>query len=223
MQLTTKLPLAAFRAATRNARPTPHRTLQHFAPLRNSESNHPDSSTVKEEIEAVKARAWYIDADDVQELPPPSVTGPRQPRFTTFDPLRTMPTPKEQVVIPPLPKETPASLLPLHEFLTTNDLFVPETVTFRRTAKSAASQTYHDPNILSGAGSWAAKFSRNPGGQGKRRRGQTDSGEGILVAGRDTGANWDWVVVCQVAARGKGAVSRVQKWLWAVCSSVHIV
>lgn len=210
MQVTTKLSLATTKAAARTLRPPPIRAFQHFAPLRNSESRNPDSSSNKEEIEAVKARAWYIDADDVQEPPPPSVTGPRQPRFTTFDPLRTLPTPREQVVIPPLPKDTPASLHPLHDFLTSNDLFVPETVTFRRTAKSVASQTYHDPSIFSGApaGSWAAKLSRNPGGQGKRRRGQTDSGEGILVEGRDAGANWDWIVVCQVAARGKGAVRR---------------
>ncbi|KAJ9108500.1 hypothetical protein QFC20_003406 [Naganishia adeliensis] len=219
MQATTKLSLAT-KAATRNLQATPIRAFQYFAPLRNSESRNPDSSSNKEEIEAVKARAWYIDADDVQEPPPPSVTGPRQPRFTTFDPLRTLPTPREQVVIPPLPKDTPASLLPLHDFLTSNDLFVPETATFRRTAKSAASQTYHDPSIFSGApaGSWAAKLSRNPGGQGKRRRGQTDSGEGILVEGRDAGANWDWIVVCQVAARGKGAVGRAEKnlreWLF---------
>lgn len=215
MQYITKLSPAPLRTSTRTFRPTPARAFQYFAPLRNSESNHPESSKNKEEVEAVKARAWYIDADDAQEPPPSSVTGPRQPRFTTFDPMRTLPTPREQVVVPPLPKDTPALLLPLHGFLTSNDLFVPETVTFRRTATSAASQTYHDPSIFSGAqaGSWAAKFSRNPGGQGKRRRGQTDSGEGIVVEGRDAGAYWDWVVVCQVAARGKGAVSWARKAL----------
>lgn len=216
MQCTTTLSLVTARATASSLRPTLCQAFHRFAPLRNSTPKNLDTSKTQEEMEAVKARAWYVD-EDAQE--PPRTTpssGPRQPRFTTFDPLRTLPTPREQVVVPPLPTDTPASLLPLHEFLVSNDLFVPESITFRRTAKSAASQTYHDPSILpSGSsnysGSWAARLSKNPGGQGKRRRGQTDSGEGILVEGRDVGANWDWVVVCQVAARGKGAVSSLSR------------
>lgn len=177
------------------------------APIRSDSDTH--TSKAKEEaVEAVKARAWYLDSDvpkDRTETPAPPT---RQPRFTTFDPLRTMPTPLEDVVIPPLPSDTPTYLLPLHDFLTSNELFVPETVTFRRTAKSAAARTYHDPSIYpTSSSSYLGKTSSGAFGHGKRRRGQTDSGEGIVVEGRDVGANWDWVIVCQVAARGKGAVS----------------
>ncbi|KAJ9119107.1 hypothetical protein QFC22_003598 [Naganishia vaughanmartiniae] len=184
-----------------------------------------DSDTGKEkdkseELEAVKARAWYLDSntshpngntETSSAAAAAAAAAPsRQPRFTTFDPLRTMPIPLEQVVIPPLPTDTPTYLTPLHEFLTSNELIVPQTVMFRRTANSAAGKTFHDPSIYSSSSSSGAY------GHGKRRRGHTDSGQGIVIEGKDVGANWEWVVVCQVAARGKGAVS-VTFSSWRAC------
>jgi hypothetical protein len=209
MQGITRTSQLSFRAPIQRIRASTSRTFQHYAPLRNSDSKSLGKSEDEEKIQAIRARAWYVDAPPPQNATPET---PRQPRFTTFDPLRTLPTPSTQAVIPPLPSDTPAHLLPLHEYLTTTDLFVPESITFRRTAKSAASRTFHDPSPLpsgssSYAGSWAARMAKGSAGHGKRRRGQTDSGEGIFVEGKDVGANWDWVVVAQVAARGKGAVS----------------
>ncbi|KAJ9103230.1 hypothetical protein QFC21_002653 [Naganishia friedmannii] len=190
------------------------------SPIRSDSDTH-TSKDKDVEIEAVKARAWYLqpDAPESSTETPAAAAGSRQPRFTTFDPLRTMPTPLEEVVIPPLPSDTPTYLRPLHDFLTSNELFVPQTVTFRRTAKSAAARTFHDPSVYPTSGSsYLGKTSSSAYGHGRRRRGQTDSGEGIVVEGKDVGANWDWVVVCQVAARGKGAVGRAEKnlreWLF---------
>ncbi|KAJ9097420.1 hypothetical protein QFC19_006790 [Naganishia cerealis] len=221
---------ATSRRATAGARRLPSLASSSFhlsAPVRSDSSTH-TSKDKEDEIEAVKARAWYLKNDTPKANEEPATTPFRQPRFTTFDPLRTLPSPLPEVVIPPLPANTPPHLLPLHTFLTSNDLFVPETVTFRRTAKSAAARTYHDPSIFpttnsSYLASWAGKASSNAFGRGKRRRGQTDSGEGIQVEGRDVGANWDWIVVCQVAARGKGAVGRAEKslreWVGVIASS----
>ena len=215
MQVFSKMPLSSIRVSAHSVRRSAGRAFRHFAPLQNATSKARERTEDEEAaIEAVKARAWYVDV-----TPPPdastSTSGPpRQPKFTTFDPLRTLPTPFTEAVIPPLPSDTPAHLLPLHDYLVTTDLFVPESITFRRTAQSAASRTFHDSSMLpagsssSYAGSWAAKMAKNSGGHGKRRRGQTDSGESIFVEGKDVGANWDWIVVCQVAARGKGAVSQ---------------
>lgn len=212
MQVIPKVSYTSLRSSTRNLRCPASRAFQHYAPLRNATSKPLEKTKDEEAIEAVKARAWYVDTPTVQKSSASTSETSRQPKFTTFDPLRTLPTPSTEAVIPPLPSDTPVHLLPLYEYLITTDLFVPESVTFRKTAKSVASRTFHDPSVLpagssSYAGTWAARMAKGSGGHGKRRRGQTDSGEGIIVEGRDVGANWDWVVVCQVAARGKGAVS----------------
>ena len=213
MQPVNRISLNSLIIQTRSTRYPASRTFQHYVPCRSVTSKPREKTEDEEAIEAVKARAWYVDTKPSSDASSSTSEPSRQPKFTTFDPLRTLPTPATEAVIPPLPSDTPAHLLPLHEYLITTDLFVPESVTFRRTARSAASRTFHDPSVFASesssyAGSWAARMTKSFGGHGKRRRGQTDSGEGIYVEGRDVGANWDWIVVCQVAARGKGAVSR---------------
>jgi hypothetical protein len=143
-----------------------------------------------------KARAWYLEEEEATAESKGTSTSsrPSAPVFTTYNPMTTMPEPASNTPLQPLPHDVPDSSKPLYEFLTTNELFVPHSISFNRTRGSKASES-------------VAEFPNTQPERGKRRRGKSDSGEGIVVPGHETGAYWEWVVVAQVAARGKGAVS----------------
>jgi hypothetical protein len=143
-----------------------------------------------------KARAWYLEEEEAAGEHTGTTTSsrPSGPVFTTCNPMTTMPEPASNTPLQPLPHDVPDYSKPLHTFLTSNELFVPHSISFNRTRGSKASES-------------VAEFPNTQPERGKRRRGKSDSGEGIVVPGHETGAYWEWVVVAQVAARGKGAVS----------------
>lgn len=143
-----------------------------------------------------KARAWYLEEEETTGGSTGAATSSRSsgPVFTTYNPMTTMPEPASNTPLQPLPHDVPEFSKPLHTFLTSNELFVPHSISFNRTRGSKASES-------------VAEFPNTQPERGKRRRGKSDSGEGIVVPGHETGAYWEWVVVAQVAARGKGAVS----------------
>jgi hypothetical protein len=139
-----------------------------------------------------KAKAWYIEEEDDHVVPSSRSSGPV---FTTYNPTTTLPEPAQDIPLQPIPSDLPEYAKPLHMFLTNNELFVPHSISFNRTQGSKASKSFTD-------------FSDMQMERGKRRRGKTDSGDGIVIPGHEVGAFWNWIVVAQVAARGKGAVSR---------------
>jgi hypothetical protein len=174
------------------------RRLHACTPLRNveaiPESESSSQASQRSRAAEAKARAWYLEEEDdlAPTLPSRSSSGPV---FTTYNPMTTLPEPAADIPLQTLPHDVPEFVKPLHAFLTENELFVPHTISFNRTEGSKASKS-------------VAEFPNPQPERGKRRRSKSDSGEGIVVPGHEVGAFWDWVVVAQVAARGKGAVSR---------------
>jgi hypothetical protein len=174
------------------------RRLHACTPLRNVEAI-PDSESSSQASQRsraaeAKAKAWYLEEEDdlAPTLPSRSSSGPV---FTTYNPMTTLPEPAADIPLQTLPHDVPEFVKPLHAFLTENELFVPHSISFNRTEGSKASKS-------------VAEFPNPQPERGKRRRSKSDSGEGIVIPGHEVGAFWDWVVVAQVAARGKGAVSR---------------
>jgi hypothetical protein len=149
-------------------------------------------------IQKAKAAAWYLkDNVEATTITPPSSES-RQPRFTPYNPLSTLPQPATDQPLAPLPLHFPEFLKPLHEYLTTNPLIIPHSVTAFDSSSSFAASLFHD------SGS-------EPLPRGRRRRGTKDAGQGIVVDGVDVGANWSWIYVVETGARGKGAVGRVER------------
>jgi hypothetical protein len=174
------------------------RRLHACTPLRNVEAI-PDSESSSQASQRsraaeAEAKAWYLEEEDdlAPTLPSRSSSGPV---FTTYNPMTTLPEPAADIPLQTLPHDVPEFVKPLHAFLTENELFVPHSISFNRTEGSKASKS-------------VAEFPNPQPERGKRRRSKSDSGEGIVIPGHEVGAFWDWVVVAQVAARGKGAVSR---------------
>lgn len=157
-----------------------------------------------EGYEAAKARAWYLDEAK------PAVR--RQPVFTTYNPSSTLPTPTVQVPIPPLPAGVPPEARALHAFLTTDPLFVPHSVIVLDTSKTSAASSYADQGLV---GTSILGGRRRSGLRATIKA--SDESSTIQVGDRDVGAFWDWIVVAQIGARGKGAVGRAEralrKWL----------
>lgn len=150
-----------------------------------AESSRSTSPNVREQA---KSEAWYLEdeADSVDVTP-------RKPVFTPYDPMHTRPEPSTQHIATPLPEQAPAYLEPLHSYLMESGLLVPSTVTFGQTAGGmAAEATTRLPEWL----------------QTKKRKQDTIS---EIVAPGATQAHWDWVVVAEVMARGKGAVGRAER------------
>ncbi len=149
-------------------------------------------------IQKAKAAAWYLkdNAEPATTASAPSET--RQPRFTPYNPLSTLPQPAIDQPLAPLPARFPEFLNPLHKYLTTNPLILPHSVRAFDSSSSLAATLVHDGG--------SEDYSR-----GRRRRGTKDAGEGIVVDGVDVGAVWDWIYVVETGARGKGAVGRVER------------
>lgn len=171
-----------------------------------------------EELEKVKARAWYLDPSPAdastststeshsssQSSDTATISTPRrQPRFTTFDPESTRSDNLDtQRTIIPLPENaTSPILVQLHRHLTAqSDSVDPTTVRFLHPATS---------RILT------------------EQSGTTEEGEGVgygSLLGESGGTGWEWVVVCQVKGRGRGVINRAEKEIrkW-VCPSIHII
>lgn len=166
------------------------------ATLPSQEAETSTQAQQRAESAAVKARAWYL--DDAEPSSPSE--SPRRPVFTTFNALDTLPEPAANTPLQPFPADAPVFAHPLYDFLTTNELFVPHSISFNKTSTSSAARSVADL----GDGSSPER--------GRRRRGKVDSGEGIVIPGHEVGAFWDWVVIAQVAARGKGAVRPHRSW-----------
>jgi hypothetical protein len=163
-------------------------------------------------VARAKAAAWYLeDGGPPASEAPSQVTSTgstdepatsRQPRFTPYDPLSTLPQPASQVPLVPVPENLPTFLNPLHEYLTTNPLIIPHSVAIFDSYSSIAATLAQDADTF-------------PAARGRRRRGTKEAGRGIVVDGVDVGANWDWIIVCETGARGKGAVGgwMVKAWM----------
>lgn len=169
-----------------------------------------------EELEKVKARAWYLDpspSSSSTSTPTPSnspsqlpgsastSTPKRQPRFTTFDPESTRSDNLDtQRTIIPLPENaTSPILIQLHRHLTAqSDSVDPTSVRFLHPSTS---------RILT-----------EQSGTGEEG---TEVGYGSLL-GDSGGTGWEWVVVCQVKGRGRGVINRAEKEIrkW-VCPVTH--
>ena len=153
-----------------------------------------------EELEKVKARAWYLDPS------PPSTSSStpsasssaaspaeslrRQPRFTTFDPESTQSDVSQaQRAIQELPENAKSAILvQLHRHLTQqSDSVDPTSVRFLHPATS--------------------KLLSEESGTGQEGEA---SGYGNLL-GESGGTGWEWVVVCQVKGRGRGVINRAEK------------
>ena len=171
-------------------------------------------------VARAKAAAWYLEEDvnsttarPSQESAGGSIDAPavsRQPRFTPYNPLSTLPQPAQPLPLAPLPENLPAFLNPLHEYLTTNSLIIPHSVTIFDSKSSIAATLTNDTGAL-------------PPLRGKRMRGTKESGLGIVVDGVDVGANWDWVIVCETGARGKGAVCVRDDHAWMETQRLRLV
>ena len=169
-------------------------------PLRNAEIPASESSSQasqRSRVAEAKAKAWYLEEEDDVDQASGSRSSSTGPVFTTYNPMTTLPEPAADIPLQPLPQDVPDFARPLHAFLTENELFVPHSISFNRTKGSKASKS-------------VAEFPNPQPERGKRRRSKSDSGEGIVIPGHEVGAFWDWVIVAQVAARGKGAVSSSQ-------------
>jgi hypothetical protein len=153
-----------------------------------------------------KANAWYLDP---KLPPPPAATAKRTPVFTTFNPETTLPdAPTELSVADPPPETLPRHLLAFHSYLANETLLVASSVHFYETARAPVPATETVPSEAGGP-TLDIRLTRIP--QGKRRRRGGDSGNVAMEVGAGVGANWDWVVVAEVAARGKGAVGRAER------------
>lgn len=97
-----------------------------------------ESSSVTElesQREAAKQRAWYLPAESTSK---DTQQSPSIPRFTTFDPLSTVPTPASSAPARPLPSNAPSHFRSLHQFLTTSELLEPSSISFLHTPSSGS-------------------------------------------------------------------------------------
>ncbi len=144
------------------------------------------------------ARPWYLDDD----IPASRAEKPKGPVFTRYDPSATQPVPAEERPIRPIPPDYPSHAILLHEFLTTNPLIVPSSVAAFSSSQSRAATSQHNADELR---------SFLGGKKIRARRSGQDKGQSIVVDGAEVGANWEWVIVLETQARGKGAVGRVER------------
>jgi hypothetical protein len=167
-----------------------------------SSSSEAESSSAAK----AKARAWYLEP---KPAAPPAPTVKRTPVFTTFNPDTTLPdAPTEVAVAPPPPAGLPAHLLEFHEYLANETLLVASSVRFYDTNAATVPATDTEPSEAGGP-SLNIQVKRIP--QGKRGRRGGDAGDVAMEVGAGVGANWEWVIVAEVAARGKGAVGRAER------------
>lgn len=171
-----------------------------------SRSSHSSSTNTPSSASTVphsaKSKAWYLDPTPPATSSTPAssrnnTTETPKPRFTTFDPLRTTPSPSSESTIRPLPSNAPDYLEPLHEFLTTNGLLDPGSVSFM-----------HAPN------SNHAMDQKNDA-----------AGSEELISGAQP--TWEWVIVGVVKGRGKGVIARSERslrvWVSCGCHDINVV
>lgn len=211
----TRVTRASSRVCTSTTIPRSlHTSSTHF-----KSSPRPTSDPDPTSLEAIKRRAWYLDTPphlDPHSSSCPSSSSsqaprtPARPKFTTFDPDRTLPQPSPSAPLPPLPLNAPDYIQPLHAFLGESELLDRGSVVF-----------LHAPS---------AAFSR--GGQERERerereRGRAGGGEERGEEELSSGAQptWEWVVCATVKGRGKGVVGRAERELrvWVSDGSVGLV
>jgi hypothetical protein len=137
------------------------------------------SSSSKLAQSEARARAWYLPSA-------PATVSKKNPIFTTFDPSRTSSLLPSEIVLKPLPANTPDNLRPLHRFLTEEcaDVLDVGSVVFLHTPSASAGNV----------------------GLGDTIKFDGDSG-------REVGGRWEWVVSAEVKGVGKGVVGRADRYI----------